>query len=162
MSLLNGKWIEVFRAGNYGDKGNYTEADLDAMIRNFSPSQHEPPVVIGHPEHDAPAYGWVDKLKRVGNTMFAVFKDVPEQFEELLRSGRFKKRSVSFYTTPDGPVLRHVGFLGAMPPEVKGLADVKFRDGQYQAIEFNEEDEMDPEQERKMKKSFKKVFRDFL
>src|SRR5690349_5763208 len=102
---INGKWVEVFRAGKYGDKGDYTEADIDKMIRNFSPSQHEPPVTIGHPENDAPAYGWVEKLKRVGNTLFAMFKDVPEQFEELLKSGRFKKRSVSFYTGPDGPVL---------------------------------------------------------
>ncbi|HEY6349613.1 MAG TPA: hypothetical protein VI636_09410 [Candidatus Angelobacter sp.] len=162
MSLLNGKWIEVFRAGSYGDKGNYTEADIDRAIRNFQPSQHEPPVVIGHPEHNAPAYGWVDKLKRVGNTMFAMFRDVPEQFEEMLRSGRFKKRSVSFYTTPDGPVLRHVGFLGAMPPEVKGLTDVKFRDGQCQAIEFNEEDEMESTDGKVTKKKFKKALQEFF
>ena len=42
----------------------------------------------------------------------------------------FKKRSASFYPpghpanpTPDRPYLRHVGFLGAQPPAVKGLAD---------------------------------------
>lgn len=157
MSLLNGKWIDVFRSGNYGDKGNYTEADLDKVVQNFTPAQHEPPVVVGHPENNAPAFGWVSALKRMGNTLFAMFKDVPAEFEELVRSGRFKKRSVSFYQTADGPVLRHVGFLGAMPPEVKGLADVKFRDGQFQAIEFNEESDMENGDVKGLKKAMKRL-----
>lgn len=157
MSLFNGKWIEVFRSGDYADKGNYTEADLDKMIRNFQPSQHEPPLTIGHPQHDAPAWGWVQALRRVGNTLFAMFKDVQPQFEELFRSGQFKKRSISLYTTPEGPVLRHVGFLGAMPPEVKGLADVKFRDGEFQAIEFNEEVEMGNDELKGLRKAIKKL-----
>lgn len=157
MSLLNDKWIEVFRAGDYGDKGSYSEADLDKMVRNFQPSQHEPPLTIGHPEHDAPAWGWVQALKRLGNTLFAKFKDVQPQFEELFRSGQFRKRSISLYTTPDGPMLRHVGFLGAMPPEVKGLADVKFREGQFQAIEFDEESEMENEELKGLRKAIRKL-----
>jgi hypothetical protein len=73
---------------------------------------------------------------------------VQSAFEEMFRKGQFKKRSISFYRTPEGPALRHVGFLGAMPPEVKGLADVKlasFSAGEFQAIEFKEE-EMDADQ----------------
>ena len=49
----------------------------------------------------------------------------------MVRAGRFKKVSASFYTpdSPHNPVpgvyyLRHVGFLGAQPPAVKGLAPV--------------------------------------
>ena len=51
----------------------------------------------------------------------------------MVAAGRFKKRSASFYT-PDSPnnpkpgvyYLRHVGFLGAQPPAVKGLKEVAF------------------------------------
>ena len=41
----------------------------------------------------------------------------------ILPEMALKKRSASFY--PDGR-LRHVGFLGAAPPAVKGLADIGF------------------------------------
>ena len=145
---LNGQWIELFRAGDYGDKGNYSVADIDKMIANYDPAKHEAPVVMGHPEHDAPAYGWVEALKRVGNVLMGKLKQVPDQFAQLVSEGRFKKRSISFYRGENGPSLRHVGFLGAMPPEVKGLADVKlasFSAGEFQAIDFKEE-EMDADQ----------------
>jgi hypothetical protein len=42
-----------------------------------------------------------------------------------VNQGLFKKRSISVY--PDG-TLRHVGFLGAQPPALKGLADFAFKD----------------------------------
>lgn len=159
---LNGKWIELFRAGSYGDKGSYSVGDIDKMIANFNPAEHEPPVVMGHPEMDAPAYGWVESLKRVGNVLMGKLKQVPDQFSQLVDEGRFKKRSISFYRTAKGPVLRHVGFLGAMPPEVKGLADVKlasFSAGAFQAIEFKEDEEMDVEQ---IKKSFAEALKEFF
>ena len=66
--------------------------------------------------------------------MEAHFKQVAPEFESLVKSGRFKKRSAAFYQ--DGS-LRHVGWLGAVPPAVKGLADVAFQDG-VEAIEFTE------------------------
>ena len=140
MGSVEGQWMDVFRAGDYGEKGSYTSADLDAAVRNYDPAQHEAPVVIGHPEHDAPAFGWVAAVRRVGNTLQAKLRQVAPQFEALLREGRFKKRSVAFYQTAKGLALRHLGFLGAMPPEVKGLADLQlceFHDnGTFVAIEF--------------------------
>jgi hypothetical protein len=147
---LNGQWIEVFRAGDYGEKGSYTPADLDKMIANYDPAKHEAPIVIGHPENNAPAFGWVESLKRVGNVLLAKLSQVQPQFEQMVRDGLFKKRSISFYTKPE-LMLRHVGFLGAMPPEVKGLAAVRlceFREasdarGQFNEVEFNEEKSMD-------------------
>lgn len=166
MSTLNGQWIELFRTGDYGDKGAYSESDIDQMIASYDPGKHEAPVVIGHPEHNAPAYGWVEALKRVGNILLGKLKQVQPEFEELVRKGLFKKRSISFYVTPNGPALRHVGFLGAMPPEVKGLADVKlasFSTGAFQAIDY-EESEMDVEQISKsivvsLKEFFSELFK---
>jgi hypothetical protein len=142
MSALEGQWIDIFRAGDYGDKGTYTPADLDAMVDNYNPARHEAPVVIGHPEHDAPAFGWVASLRRVGDTLQAKLRQIVPEFEVLVAQGQFKKRSVALYQTAKGLALRHLGFLGAMPPEVKGLTDLRlceFRDnGAFVAVEFQE------------------------
>jgi hypothetical protein len=140
---LTDQWLEVFRAGSYGEKGSYTEADLDKIVQNYKPSEHEAPVVIGHPKDNGPAWGWVEGLKRVGNTLMAKLRQVHPQFEQMVAEGMFKKRSISLYTEPKLG-LRHLGFLGAMPPEVKGLADPVFRDGKYADIPFVEEEVMEP------------------
>jgi hypothetical protein len=142
MSLLEGQWIDVFRAGDYDEKGSYTPADLDVVVGNYDPARHEAPVVIGHPEPDAPAFGWVAGLRRVADTLQAKLRQIAPQFETLLREGRFKKRAVGFYQTASGLALRHLGFLGAIPPEVKGLRDLQlceFRDtGPFTAVEFED------------------------
>jgi hypothetical protein len=82
-----GQWIEVFRAGDYGAKDKFTTQDLDQMVANYDGGQHEAPIVIGHPEMDAPAFGWVEALKRQGATLFAKLKQVQPEFEEMVRSG---------------------------------------------------------------------------
>jgi hypothetical protein len=117
--------------------------------------------VLGHPENNMPAFGWIDGVKREGDVLFTRLKQVSAEFEQLVQRRRFKKRSVAFYKTPNGLSLRHIGFLGAMPPEVKGLADVKlceFRDGEFQAIEFKEE-EMDKDD---VKKTFMEGLKEFF
>lgn len=48
MSTLADQWLEVFRAGDYGAKGKFTEQDLRAIASSYDPSLHEAPVVIGH------------------------------------------------------------------------------------------------------------------
>lgn len=136
--------VEVFRAGDHTDSAGrrrtFSEADLD-KIAAYDPATHEAPVVIGHPEHNAPAFGWVERLYREGPVLKADFKDVAPEFANLVKAGRFKKRSISLY--PDGS-LRHVGFLGAVPPAIKGLRDVAFAEGEASTFEFGE-DFQDPE-----------------
>jgi hypothetical protein len=133
-------WIEIFRAGDYGAKGKYNEADIDRLVANYDPARHEAPIVIGHPGDDRPAYGWVAALKRQGPTLIAKLRQVHEGFSKMVRDGAFKKRSVAIYRdlASKGPYLRHVGFLGATPPEIKGLADLKFADGEFLEIEQEE------------------------
>lgn len=133
-SPLSNQWLELFRSGDYGDKGNFGDSDLDEMVRNFDPSFHEPPAVIGHPANDAPAYGWIAGLKRSGNKLMGKFRQVDPTFEEMVKSGRFKKRSISLYKTGKGWMLRHVGFLGAQPPEVKGLKNATFREDRIRFV----------------------------
>ncbi len=128
VTALESQWLDAFRAGDYGEKGSYTAADLDSMVANFNPSFHEPPVVVGHPQTDAPAYGWVGAIRRAGDALQVKLRQVDPGFAELVQAGRFKKRSVSLYKTAEGWALRHLGFLGAEPPHLKGLADARFRE----------------------------------
>lgn len=143
---LNGQWVEIFAAGRHTDsKGrvrDWTEEDLEHTASSYNPSHHEAPNVIGHPEHNKPAYGWVEAVKREGKKLLAKLKDVPKEFEDMVEKGLFKKRSVSFY--PDG-TLRHLGWLGAQPPAVKGLKDTAFKEGEYRIeYEFEEGPKGDP------------------
>jgi hypothetical protein len=139
------KGVEVFRAGDHvdssGRKHTFAEADLD-RVAAYDPARHEAPLVVGHPKDNAPAYGWVERVYREGGTLLADFKDVAPEFADLVKAGRFKKRSISLY--PDGS-LRHVGFLGATPPAVKGLKDVAFAEGEARTFEFGEEPGPDTE-----------------
>jgi len=131
--------IEIFKAGAHTDSaGNartWTEKDLDAIASKYNPANHEAPVVIGHPKDNAPAFGWVEGLERKGSVLYAKLKDLVPEFVEAVKKGFYKKRSISLY--PD-MTLRHVGFLGAMPPAVKGLTDVAFSEAEAVTIEFSD------------------------
>lgn len=116
-----------------GEAIAFSTSDLDAMCASYDPKVHEAPIVIGHPKDNAPAYGWVKGLARKGDVLEATADQVDPSFAESVKAGRYKKVSASFYK-PDSPsnpkpgtyYLRHVGFLGAQPPAVKGLRDASF------------------------------------
>lgn len=152
-------WFEIFKAGTHTDSaGNtrtWTEADLDTIVAKYDPATHEAPVVIGHPKDNAPAWGWIDALKREGSALLAQAKDLVPEFVEMVKKGLFKKRSISLY--PD-LTLRHVGFLGAMPPAVKGLKDVAFTGTETTEIEFEERtSQPNPEEEAMSKELEDKI-----
>jgi hypothetical protein len=155
-------WVEIFRAGNYGDKGKFDESDLDNVIQNYDPSFHEAPACVGHPRDDSPAYGWVSRLMRKGATLLAKFKDVDPAFEEAVKARRFPKRSAAFYVGSDGRIsgLRHVGFLGGQPPEVKGLKNLSFDDAgrRFTEVDFGEEEAMDKSVKDQIKEFFAEMF----
>lgn len=141
--------IEIFRAGTRQDaNGNtvtITADDLKTIAANYSAQYHEAPIVIGHPKHDNPAYGWIKGLVAEGEVLKAEPQQVDSEFAELVREGKFKKISAAFYLPnsannpkPEGFYLRHVGFLGAMPPAVKGLKDPVFADSDTEFVEFSD------------------------
>ncbi len=145
MSKLASKWIDAFRAGTHGAKGTFTTADIDRIVASYQPGgAHEAPICIGHPKSNAPAFGWVAKVRRLGDLLQFQSHQVNPQFEEMVEAGSFKKRSASFYTDDAGKItgLRHIAFLGAQPPEVKGLADIQFSSEDNETIEFEETDNM--------------------
>lgn len=129
--------IEIFRAGTHTDVAGRTltfaVADLIATATAYDPAVHQAPLVVGHPALDAPAYGWVQALAVTDDRLQAVPDQVEPQFAALVRAGRFKKISASFWL-PDAPTnptpgvyaLRHVGFLGAAAPAIPGLRAPQF------------------------------------
>lgn len=129
--------IDLFRSGTHtamgGQKIEFTEADLAASAAAYDPAVHEAPIVIGHPKHNHPAYGWVQSLEASGGDMAAIGHQINADFAEIVQAGAYKKKSASFYTPTDPAnpkpgvfYLRHIGFLGAQPPAIKGLKDVEF------------------------------------
>ncbi len=121
------KWIAVFRTGQHKDsKGRehiVTDKDLEHIASSYNSEKFEAPLVIGHPKTDDPAYGWVDKVKRIGDKLYILPKQVNSNFKEMVNRGAFKKISISLF--PD-KTLRHIGFLGAAAPAVQGLPTVQF------------------------------------
>lgn len=145
------KRLEIFKAGKQtsasGEEISFSEDALRASVEAYDPAKHEAPIVVGHPKDNAPAYGWIRSMEySEDGTLHAEADQVHEEFAELVKAGRFKKRSASFYKpdSPSNPVpgtyyLRHVGFLGAAPPAVKGLADAEFQEGRVpDAVEFSD------------------------
>lgn len=132
--------MAVFRAGRHTDSQGrtreWTREDLDHIAEKYNASEHEAPAVIGHPRENAPAYGWVEKtLSRAGDLLYAEIRPAAAEFADWLKKGLYKKRSISLY--PD-LTMKHVGFLGASPPAVKGLPDFAFSDGEASTMEFEE------------------------
>jgi hypothetical protein len=140
--------LAFFRPGRHtavdGREIEFTPAQLAEAASVYDASAHEAPFVIGHPQLTAPAYGWAAGLKFENGTLYAEPKQVNADFAAMVNNGAFKKVSASWYL-PDSPgnpkpgklYLRHIGFLGAAPPALKGLPDASFAaDDQSVTVEF--------------------------
>ena len=136
--------MEIFRAGNYGAKGRYSEAELQALAEDYRPELLEAPLTFDHAQ-TGPAYGWVTRVRRDGDRLLAVLRGVPDAVRQLVRSGAFKQRSVELVRElqeTGRPDFRAVSLLGAATPEVKGLSAIRFsaaehfRDCECDTIQF--------------------------
>lgn len=136
--------VPVFKSGSFknGD-ANFSIDDLDEIVKNtnslISSGQLEPPGKLGHNESQEllkndglPAAGYVSKLYRLGDQIFADFINMPKKIADLFAKRAYSKISAEIYQDfehPDtkekiGKVLRAVAFLGADLPEIKGLGDI--------------------------------------
>jgi hypothetical protein len=130
--------FQIFRAGRHaamsGQMLTFSESDLTATAAAYAAQKDAAPLVLGHPPDNRPVWGKVVKLITKGDGLYA-FADVDAQLAAWVRAGRYRKVSASFHLpdSPGNPVpgvfaLRHVGFLGATPPAVRGMADPAFAD----------------------------------
>jgi len=130
--------MEIFRTGIHtsanGITKEFSESDIDQIVNSYNPSEHEAPITIGHPKDDSPAHGWIKKIFREGEKLFAEVENISEKLKDALQNKLFKKRSISIY--PDMK-LRHVGFVPI--PSVKGLNDIP----DAQLINLSENDNSD-------------------
>ena len=145
--------IEIFKPGKHTDvKGTvvtFSESDLKACASAYDPALYDAPLVVGHPTLEAPAYGWVKSISFAEGKLIAEPDRVDVAFAELVNEGRFSKVSASFYL-PDAPnnpkpgvlYLKHIGFLGAAAPAIKGLKNVSFADSEQGVVEFADWDKM--------------------
>lgn len=154
--------IEIFKAGERKDangvKVAITPDDLQQVVDSYDADVFEAPAVIGHPEHNHPAYAWVKGLRLDGDVLKAELHQVDPAFSELVEKGRYKKISASFYlpNSESNPkkgflYLRHVGFLGAVAPAVKGLKSPIFAENEAGVVDFSDYEENQPSELEKLK-----------
>lgn len=132
--------IRIARVGtftsNEGVQVSFGAAELEAAAAAYDAEADPAPLVVGHPRLDDPAFGWVSGLAVQDGELVATPDKVEPSFAEMVRDGRFPKVSARFYPPahPSNPkpgawYLKHVGFLGAHAPGIKGLGTVQFADG---------------------------------
>lgn len=150
---MSARPLEIFRAGAHTDMSGrtirFTTSDLTRTAHAYDPAKHEAPLVVGHPQTDDPAYGLVAELQITGDALEAIPHQIDPAFATLVNAGRFSKISASFFMpdAPGNPVpgvyyLRHIGFLGAAAPAVKGLRKPQFSESGIGIVSFIEDRHM--------------------
>jgi len=133
--------IHILRTGTFpdgeGDLQTYNPEDLELIAKSYNPGLYKAKIVLGHNEDlqamfkgdSAPAFGEVISLEKQGNNLWANAK-LDDEFADLLekdpppygdRSAAFYASDSKFNPTPGKQYLRHIAFLGATPPAIKGL-----------------------------------------
>lgn len=141
MKLLHN--VHAIRSGVYKDAHGrydyYSPEDLAAIAEAYNPDLHSAPMrieklataVLGHNDPRTgsamPAFGWILAARAEGSNLF-VDVVIHETLASWIEEGFYQKISMSFYSkddtrnpTPGVRGIRHIGFLGAEPPVVKGL-----------------------------------------
>ncbi|AMA02294.1 hypothetical protein NP882_000743 [Escherichia coli] len=145
INIGNWRTIEIFRAGTHtameGQEISFSDEDIDsiaAAYNGYHRAGYGAPLCLGHPASNGPAYGETAGLISKNGRLFALVKP-DNRLLDMVQSGLYKKVSAAFYKpgearNPAGTgawYLRHIGFLGAQPPAVKGLEQVEFMESAY-------------------------------
>lgn len=137
--------LHILKAGTFtdmhGQRVHFTAADLAALAAGYDPALQRAPLVVGHPRHNSPAFGWIKGLVAQGDDLEAEVEQLDPAFVSAVRAGRYATRSASLYPPghagnpkPGAWYLRHLGFLGGQPPAVKGLRGADLADGDDPAL----------------------------
>lgn len=139
------KGVEIFATGTHnGDK--YSEADLDKMVTAFGELDYRPAIKIGHTKDTpgAPAYGWVQNLRRAGSKLVADFTDLHDSVVDAVRKKLYDNVSAEIYFNLKrggkqfDRALKAVALLGAEVPAVAGLVPLHkmefAADGEFEKV----------------------------
>jgi uncharacterized coiled-coil protein SlyX len=141
--------LKFFKAGThidaYGIERDFPVSRLDAIVDNYNNKRHEnidrAAIVIGHPSPmiGAPALGWVDKIERVGDWLFANVKDYSSKLADLLKDNQYKHVSARFRL--ENNTLKDIGLVhlaAVKGTEIIGFSETKNEDETIIVAEFNE------------------------
>jgi len=143
--------IEAFKPGRHrasnGKVYTFTAEDVAQIAASYDPAVQAAPIVLGHPKSDDPAWGWAESLSVNDEGVLCVAPEkIDPAFAEGVDAGRYRYVSAALYSPEDDRnpkpgawYLRHLGFLGAQPPAVKGLSPA-FSDEPGDLVEFSTAD----------------------
>jgi hypothetical protein len=118
---------------------SYTADEFDEAVQAARElkDQYHAPVKIGHDDGQAlaqrdgyPAVGWIENLRREGDTLIGDLKAVPARVAQLIKSGAYRGRSAEFwFNTEYGGkarpfMLKALSLLGVDAPAVESLEDM--------------------------------------
>lgn len=127
--------IEVLKPGTYwdanGNRVDVTAADVAELAGAYDPDLLDSPAVVGHPKQNHPAYGWMRNLRVDGDVLLCDLIDVDPEFADSIKAKRYKHRSLAYFgraskgnPKPGTLYPKHLGWLGAKAPAVRGLKEV--------------------------------------
>lgn len=150
-----------------GSEAVFSSEDVTAIAEGYDAGGAPAPVVVGHPKHDDPAFGWVKGFSvSEGGTLKAELHELAPSFVDAVDEGRYRKISMSFFTPnhpanpkPGNYYPKHVGFLGGAAPAVSGLQPVQFTDdeGDDLIVEYSGHEEI-----ARISSGLFRAFRDWL
>ncbi len=130
---------EIFATGVWNDM-DFTVEDLNDIVDNFEKlkDKHFVPLKFGHgPDHEddkdimgQPAIGWISRIFRQGEKLFADFSDLPQTVFDVIKNKLYRTVSIEllFNVENDGNKFNHVldavALLGTDHPAVNSLADL--------------------------------------
>ncbi len=120
-------WMPIGKVGSWTDKNkqqvNIDEKYLDEVVAATNPADVK--FVIEHPKYNKIGFGKVGSLKRVGEFLFALPKEVNADFKEAVNKGDLPNRSMTIHKATKK--LLDISFLPPeIDPAIEGLGSYAF------------------------------------
>lgn len=149
------KGVEIFSPGEHnGDR--YTEVDIDDIIAASRELDFRPAIKVGHSKDKpgAPAYGYVENLRKENGKLYADLTDMHDSVVEAVRSKAYDRLSSEIYfnlkrAAKNGVqkvfrrALKAVALLGAEVPAVANLVPLhkmEFAEAGFERMTVFEQD----------------------
>lgn len=128
-------WDKIAKTGSYKDmNGNnhtFTKESFQQIVDKYKSAPCKAPVVFGHPATNDPAQGWISEIRVNGDFMEARYENIKPDAARAVINKDYKYKSMAL--NADG-TLRHVGWLGAVPPAMDGLGEITFAQANEKGI----------------------------